>query len=330
MGPCSSVRTWWAGTGNRSSRFSLAQALLGANVFLLLSHSFEATITDMYSPDVATLTASFGAGAVALLTLTSTQLVRASPLRASASPFHYLALSVALPVILMFSIRAPSWALMLAAFNALVCGLTWRRPGRRKSDSEPVKSAHLVAAGIKDDPERRMTKQEYNLMLWEAERRCFFTIALAFLAGSLHLFSQPFLLIMSTAILFGWLNAPVLLPPGTVTSVLLAVVTRVFHVVAAYNCDWLTSSVFVRDRAAALISITELDFWWPVLSSAVVMGAIPLGRLGIPYESVEKLLDDERYWIYWWRIHLLLLLFTFAWSAGFWAFTLIPLLKAVA
>lgn len=330
MGLIGTLKTWWAGTGDRSARWSLAQSLMGANVFLLLTHSFSASIVDMYSPDVATLISSFGAGVAALVSLTSTQLIRAYPMRIGNNALYHLCLSVLMPVIFIFTIKAPHWAFLLSAVNALLAASAWRRPPRRKGDTSVVKQSELEAVGLKMDAENRMTRADWNLKAWEHERMCLIFIAQAYFAGALHLYSQPLLLILATVILFGWLNAPSLLPAGIVTTVALAFLTRLFHVIGAYNLDWMAATLFVRDRVAHMVSITDWEFWSPLLTSALVMAAIPLGSLGIPMDAVEKVLDDDRYWLYFHRAMLISMGLTFAHCFWYWAFTLIPLLQAVA
>lgn len=330
MGLIGTLKTWWSGSSDRSARWSLSQALLGGNVFLLLSHSFFASIVDMYSPDVATLIASFGAGVVALISLTSTQLIRAYPLRIQNSALYHLIISVLMPVIIIFAIKAPHWTLLLSAVNSVLAAAAWRLPPRRKGDTNFVKASEIESVGLKVDPENRMTRADWNVKAWQAERTCFLLIAQSFFAGSLHLYSQPLLLIMATAILFGWLNAPALLPQGIAMTALIAFLTRLFHVIGAYNVDWMAATLLVHDRVAHMVSITDWEFWSPLLTSALVMAAIPLGSLGIPMESVEKVLDDDRYWIYIWRAMLLAMLGTFIHCIWYWTFTLIPLLQAVA
>lgn len=330
MGLMGTLRTWWAGTGDRSARWSLSQSLMGANVFLLLTHSFAASIVDMYSPDVATLIASFGAGAAALISLTSTQLIRAYPMRIGNNAIYHLCLSVLMPVIFIFSIKSPHWTFLVGAVNGVLAAASWRRPPRRKGDTTAVKISELESVGLKVDAENRMTRAEWNLKSWEHERMCFIYIAQAYFAGALHLYSQPLLLILATVILFGWLNAPALLPAGIVTTVAIAFLSRLFHVVGAYNLDWMAATLFVRDRVAHMVSITDWEFWSPLLTSALVMAAIPLGALGIPTDALEKVLDDDRYWISIERAKLVAMFLTFAHCFWYWAFTLVPLLQAVA
>lgn len=329
MGLIQTIKIWWAGTGERASRWSIAQALMGGNIFLLLSYSFNASIIDIYSPDIATLLASFGAGVVALISLTSTQLVRAYPLRLNNLAIYHVAISVIIPVILIFSIKAPHWTFLWCSVNCLLAGLSWRRPPRRKGDNNAVKVSELQSLGLPTDVESRLTRRDFNLKSWEVERMCFINLAISYFAGSLHLYSQPLLLIMATAILFGWLNAPALLPPGIITTVAIAFFSRLFHVVGAYNMEWLSATAFIHDRISQMVSITDWEFWSPLLTSALVMAAIPLGSLGIPMETVEKYLDDDRYWIYIWRATFLTMIFTFAHAFYYWAFTLVPLLTQV-
>ena len=331
-------------------QWSMNQAFLGLNIFLVMSYTFEETVIDPYAPDAATLMSSIGAGVTALAFLTCTHFVRLSPIRVISSLLYQLSLSTLVPAVMVYGQRAPVSVLLWVTASSLVVAMAWRRPSRRRGDQLVVPIRDLEALGIdsskdtqkdNDDDDGRegdstdtnntayMTRANLANQAWEIERAALFSIAMAYFSSSLHLIPQPLLLVAATAILFMWLNAPMLLPPGMLHTLAFTALSRLFHIIGAFNLEWISSSIFIKDRAAQLGSITDWEFWSPLLSSVALLCSIPLAKEGAPMEAIEKTLDDDKWFILIWRTALVLFLITFAKSIFFWIFSLIPLLKAV-
>lgn len=335
------ARDWWSWRVDRRMLWSFTQAFLGLNIFLVMSYTFQETILDPYAPDAATLLSSVGAGLTTLIFLTATHFVRLNPLLVSASLLYQLSLTTLAPTIMVYGQRAPVSVLLWVVTCSALVALSWRRPARRRGDNKAVPTRDLEALGIDNShigdiemdgetASAHITKANLAQQIWDIERTCLVHITFAYISASLHLIPQPLLLVCATAILFLWLNAPMLMPPGMMHTLAFTFLSRLFHVVGAFNLEWVTSSLFVKDRAHSMGSITDWDFWSPLLSSVALLCAIPLAKEGLPMENIEKFLDDDKWFIWIWRSTLVLFVLTFFKSIGFWLFSLIPLLKAVA
>jgi hypothetical protein len=322
--------TWWSGRLARKSQWSFFQAFIGLNIFFILSYTFESTVLDMYSPDASTMLSSAATGIVTMICLVSTHLVRTSPHRMAGSLTYQLALLVINPSFMIYGQRAPLGVLAMVVVSLLLCAASWRRPSRRKGHDEVVSRHEMEEMGLKRNEEGDVTKGSLTTSEWETERACLVLIALGFFSSLLHLISEPLLLVLSTLVLFVWLNAPVLLPSGIFVTFSIAFLGRLFHVVSAYNLDYLTNSLFVRDRIGVMASILDWTFWSPALASAGVMGALVLGKEGIPMEPVEKFLDSDLRWIWIWRSVVVAFFIILFRSLYYWVFHLIPLLRAVS
>ena len=335
------VRDWWWWRIERRMHWSFVQAFLGLNIFFVMSYTFQETVLDPYAPDAATLLSSVGAGVTALVFLSSTHLVRSNPLRVSASMVYQLLLTTLVPAVMVYGQRAPVTVILWVTMCSVVLAIGWRKPARKRGDNQTVPTRDLEALGIDssrvsdiesdgDTASAHITKANLALQAWDIERNCLIYIALAYISSALHLIPQPLLLVCATAILFLWLNAPMLLPPGMLHTVAFTALSRLFHIIGAFNLEWISSSLFIKDRSHSLGSITDWDFWSPLLSSVALLCAIPLAKEGVPIDAIERILDDDKWALAISRSALVLFLITFVKAIGFWVFSLIPLLKAVS
>lgn len=321
---------WWNGTIEKGTQWSFYQALLGINVFIVLSYTFDSTILDMYSPDAATLFASGSSGVVALIFLMCTHFARLHPIKVSTSLVYQLFIIVIAPAVMLSGQRAPLSVLVMAVVNMLLAAAAWRRPARRKTFDDTVSPDELEAYGVRNAANATVTRGTLVLLAWEVERQCLLWIGLGYFSSGLHHISEPVLLIIMTAVLFVWLNAPSLLPPGVLTQALVLFLGRLFHVVGAFNIEYFVSTFWARDRIATMHSLDDMMFWMPVLVSASVMGSIILGKEGLPQQAIEQFIDDDRRWKWIWRSCLLAALVTLIRCIYFWAFDIIPLLRLMS
>jgi hypothetical protein len=327
------LKEWWSGKMPRRNQWSIFQAFFGLNVFYILSFTFENTIIDVYSPDTATLLSSGCAGVAALMILTSTQVIRSNPIKWGSSMTLKVVLWIMLPAFMIYGQRAPIWVLWWGGINVLLLLSTWRRPPRRKTDPIIISQSDLDRFGIKDIEhgiEPAITKGSLAKKAWQSERIILLSISASFFASSLHLLPEPLIYIITTLFLFIWLNSPLLLPPGASFNVFLAFAVRIFQSLISYNLEFLLSAFFVRDRIAQMGTIVEWTFWAPLLASSALAASLPLSFLGIPIDTIDSFIDDDRYWIYLWRTALLSFVATFFHGLYYWSATLVPLLKQVS
>lgn len=322
----------WNGRQRRARQWGFYQAFIGLSFLTILSHTFESTVTDLYGPDAATIMSSFSLGIAAVILLLSTHFIRISPESTSSSLVYQLLTLAVSPALVMFGSRAPVWVTGSIMISTLLCASAWRRPvisSKGRSPTACVVDIEQPESKKKVRSKTGSKQSNLKFLNWQRQRFCLLLVAFTYFSSILQSLSIPFIYVASCAILFVWLNASALLPPGILTASFIAFLVRLFQVVGSYNILSVSSLMFLPDKLGYIPSIVDWTFWSPTLASCTLFVSLILAREGVPWDIVERYCDDDKLWIWNWRLLLLIAVGITVHIIYYWWKILIPLIMLV-